>query len=99
MFNVKWVVGSDKDLHKISSWSVPIMPIMPLELPVTASKLWKRIKGFFRSAWRVIKGVVPRAAKVVSAIVPPPYGTVVAGIGAGVTAIDNVVNAVATGNV
>lgn len=35
-------------------------------------------------------------AKVVSPIIPPPYGTVVAGIGAGVSAVDNVINAVAT---
>lgn len=35
-------------------------------------------------------------AKVVSPVLPPPYGTVVAGVGAGVTAVDNVINTIAT---
>lgn len=70
-----------------------------LQVPITASKFWKRIKGFFQSAWKAIKNIVPRVAKVVSPILPPPYGTVVAGVGAGVAAVDNVINAVAAAGV
>lgn len=67
-----------------------------IQLPNQASKFWKRIRGFFQSAWKAIKNIVPKVTKVVSPILPPPYGTVVAGIGAGVSAVDNVINAVAT---
>lgn len=35
----------------------------------------------------------------VSPILPPPYGTVVAGIGAGVSAVDNVINTITTASV
>lgn len=96
MFNIKWMDSNDASTHKFSSWSVPIMPIMPLEIPLTASKFWKRIKGFFTSAWKAIKNIVPKVAKVVSPILPPPYGTVVAGIGTGVSVVDNAINAIAT---
>lgn len=70
-----------------------------VQLPNQASKFWARIKGFFTSAWKAIKNIVPKVTKVVSPLIPPPYGTVVAGIGAGVSAVDNVINAVATSGV
>lgn len=68
-------------------------------MPNQASKFWKRIKGFFTSAWKAIKNIVPKVTKVVSPILPPPYGTVVAGIGAGVSAVDNVINTITTASV
>lgn len=67
-----------------------------LSIPVTASKVWNRIKGFFKKAWKAIKNIVPKVTKVVSPVLPPPYGTVVASIGTAVTGIDTVVNTVAT---
>lgn len=67
-----------------------------LQLPLTASKFWKRVKGFFQSAWKVIKKIVPKAIKIVSPALPPPYGTIATVIGGGVSAIDNAINAAAT---
>lgn len=67
-----------------------------ISIPATASKVWKRIKGFFKKAWKAIKNIVPKVTRVVSPVLPPPYGTVVASIGTAVSGIDTVVNAVAT---
>lgn len=69
-----------------------------VDVPVTG-KVWARIKKFFSKAWRTIKNVVGIAAPIASKVIPPPYGTVVAGIGAGVNAIDNFINASATSSV
>ena len=80
--------------------NIPILPSTSFfSTPVEASKFWARIKGFFTSAWKAIKNIVPKVAKVVSPILPPPYGTVVAGVGAGVSAVDNVINTITTASV
>lgn len=50
------------------------------DIPVTASKAWKRIKGFFSRAMRWVKGISPVVAKVAPSILPGPYGAVVASI-------------------
>lgn len=59
-------------------------------------KVWARIKKFFTKAWKVVKNVVGVVVPVASKVLPPPYGTVAAGVGATVSAIDSTINAFAT---
>lgn len=35
-------------------------------LPVNASKVWTKIKGFFKKAWSAVKKVIPAGVKVAS---------------------------------
>lgn len=69
---------------------------------LSGSKVWGRIKGFFKKAWKFIKGVSPVVAKIgnaVSDVLPGPYGAAIAGVTNAIDTIASTVSVTAVGGV
>lgn len=68
-----------------------------LSVSANASKVWKRIKGFFSRTMRFIKGITPVVKQIAPAILPGPYGAVVASIANTIDSLSVGVSATAAG--